>query len=139
MKAVYFYFDCEDSASHTLKTNPTPTNASDARVCAVKDKIDTLSRVIFQPKKERRTLRPESSSTVELDLGSYPTLAAPVDVDMLPVAAAVPDTAVPETDVPVRAAVDVGDVVGSAVMLDVVVSVGGSAASAFWMLTSTQL
>ena len=36
----------------------------------LKDKIATLSGTTSQPKKERRTLRPESSSTVEFDLGS---------------------------------------------------------------------
>ena len=60
---------------------------------------------------------------------------------MLPVAAAVPETAVPETAVPVRAAVEVvdADVLGAAVVLEVVVSVGGSAAASFSMLTSRQL
>ena len=72
-------------------------------------------------------------------MGSYPTLAAPVDVDMLPVAAAVPETAVPETAVPVTAAVEVAEVVAAAVVLEEVVSVGGSAAASFLMLTSRQL
>lgn len=60
---------------------------------------------------------------------------------MLPVATAVPETAVPETAVPVRAAVEVADadVVGAAVELVELVSVGGSAASLFSMLTSRQL
>jgi hypothetical protein len=58
---------------------------------------------------------------------------------MLPVAAAVPETAVPETAVPVRATVEVADVVGTAVVLEEVVSVGGSAAASFSILTSRQL
>lgn len=104
------------------KGYPTPVNATDARVCAVKDKTRRFRPL--QAKKERRTLRPVNWSTVEFDLGSYPTLAAPVDVDMLPVAAAVPDTAVPDTAVPARAAVEVADIVGADAVLEVVVSEG---------------
>jgi hypothetical protein len=104
-----------------------------------KNKNSTRSAERSQDQKERRILRPESSRTVEFDLGSYPTLAAPVAVDMLPVAAAVPEATMPETAVPVRAAVEVADVVGAAVVLEIVVSVGASAATSFSMLTSRQL